>query len=652
VSPSLFHRWGRVRSVVASLLVATAFLQPAVVRAQATPAGPLPSALNGVLPGVPEDALYPRADKPFELHRGGQTVSVRPLKTAKTQRGEEVVADRLLVRFNQNVADADLADVQRKAAKLGAGAARPLARVGNSYLIDVSGAPSLEAAAKALIAADPRVRSAAPDRVVHTQETPNDPLFGQQWNMTKIQAPSAWNRTHGGQNIAILDTGISAHPDLESKIVARKDFSGSPVGSDDIDGHGTHVSGIAAAATNNALGVAGAGYNARLMAVKVLDDIGSGSLSAITSGIYWAADNGANVINMSLAGSDDCSTSWWEDLFDTGRNELRDSINYAFGKNIVLVAAAGNDANSNQLWPAACPNVVSVAATDQSDVRAFFSNFGTWVDVAAPGRSIFSTIVPGAADCQGAPIGSFGTCSGTSMATPHVAGLAALVQSSCGLTNAQSVIDRITSTADAIAGTGSDWLFGRINAARAVCFPAPSNLRLGTILATSVQLLWSDNTPGEASFQVGSRLSGTTSFTFATVPANTTSYSVGGLQTGASYDFVVRACDPLGCSALSNQVSVHAGYSKLTVSLSGSGKITSSPAGINCGNGGTDCSEYYAPGTVVTLNTVPYINLLKGIEYDFDHWEGSCIGSFPTCTLTMSGARSAKAVFVRVASSL
>ncbi len=611
MSTSLFHRWGGGRSVVASLLVATALLQPAIVSAQAAPASPLPSAHNGALPGVPEDALYPRADKPIEVHRSGQTISVRPLRTAKTQRGEEVVADRLLVRFNQDVADADLTDVQRKAATLGAGTARPLARVGNAYLVDVSGAPSLEAAAKALIAADPRVRSAAPDRVVHTQETPNDPLFGQQWNMTKIEAPSAWNRTHGGQNIAILDTGISAHPDLESKIVARKDFSGSPVGSDDINGHGTHVSGIAAAATNNALGVAGAGYNAKLMAVKVLDDTGSGPLSAITSGIYWAADNGANVINMSLAGPDDCSTSWWEDLFDTGRNELRDSINYAFGKNIVLVAAAGNDGNSNQHWPAACPNVVSVAATDQSDVRAFFSNFGT---------------------------------------TAHVAGLAALVQSSCGLTDAQSVVNRITGNADPIAGTGTEWQFGRVNALRAACFPAPTNLRLGTGGSTSVQLFWSDTTPGESRFEVGTRLSGTTVFSFTGVPANTTSFIVSGLTTGAKYDFVVRACDAFGCSNLSNQVTVNVGYQRLTASTSsGGGKITSQPAGINCGLGATDCSEFYAPNTVVKLTATPYMNPLKNIEYDFDHWEGSCTGQLSsTCTLTMSSAKSAKAVFVRV----
>src|SRR5205807_2081112 len=145
----------------------------------------------------------------------------------------------------------DLADVQSKAARGGAGAAHALARVGTAYLVDVSGAQSLETAARAYIASDPRVRSASPDYIMHSQEITNDPNLGLQTGMFNIQAPLAWNRTHGGGRIAVLDSGISQHPDLATKIVTSHDFVGSPVGTDDVFGHGTHVAGIAAAATNN-----------------------------------------------------------------------------------------------------------------------------------------------------------------------------------------------------------------------------------------------------------------------------------------------------------------------------------------------------------------------------------------------------------------
>jgi thermitase len=263
---------------------------------------------------------------------------------------------------------------------------------------------------------------------MHANETPNDPFIGSQGGLNTIQAPAAWNRTHGssGVLIAVLDSGINeAHPDLTGKVVARHDFTGSSAGTDDLVGHGTHVAGIAAASTNNAIGVAGVGYDSRLLNVKVLDDSGSGSISMLFDGIYWAADNGAHIINMSLGGEDDCSTSWWEDLFDVGRNELRDSIGYASDRNVVLVAAAGNNGANRQQWPGACPNVIAVANTTVNDVKAANSNFGTWVDLAAPGSSIFSTAVPGAPKCQSGLTGQFANCSGTSMASPHVASLAA-----------------------------------------------------------------------------------------------------------------------------------------------------------------------------------------------------------------------------------
>jgi thermitase len=521
-------------------------------------------------------------------------------------------------------------------------------------MIDVTGAASIEAAAQAYKNADPRVVGAGPDYMMHGDETPNDTDFGKQTDMAVIQAPSAWNRTHGSSSkvIAVLDTGLNdigpnANPEFAGKVVGHRDFTGSATGTDDFLGHGTHVAGIAAAATNNALGIAGAGYDTRLLVAKVLDDTGSGSMSQLTDAIYWAADQGISVINMSLASTEhqDCSTTWWEDLFDTGRNELRDAINYAFGKNIVLVAAAGNNGDTQQLWPGACPNVVSVANTDNSDHLNSSSTHGTWVDVAAPGTSVWSTAVPGGGACTSGMIGAFAFCTGTSMATPHVSGLAALVQASCGLTNPPQVISRITGTADPIAGTGVDFQFGRINALMAVCFPAPRNLRLGTLGPDSMQLLWIDTTPGESFFQVWSEVTGSGVWTSVNVPANSTSFTHTGLVPDVSYDHKVRACDASGCSPFSNTVTANAGYTRLTVSVTGSGTVTA--PGITCGQTSTDCTELYAPNRVVTLHPTPHINPQKNIWWDFDHWEGACAGAAYDCTLTMNASKSARAVFVQ-----
>ena len=243
-----------------------------------------------------------------------------------------------------------------------------------------------------------------PDYPVYADETPNDTNFSGQWGMSKIQAPQAWGVTHGSSSIkiAILDTGIDlTHPDLAAKIVATKNFSTSTTVSD-VYGHGTHCAGIAAAITNNSTGVAGAGYNSNLMDVKVLNDNGSGYTSAISQGIIWAADNGANVINLSLGATG-------------GSTTFQQAVDYAWNKGVVVVAAAGNNGSSNPSYPAYYSNTIAVAATDENDKLYSFSNYGDWVDVAAPG-SAYSTL----------PNSGYGNMSGTSMATPFVSGLAAL----------------------------------------------------------------------------------------------------------------------------------------------------------------------------------------------------------------------------------
>jgi Subtilase family len=266
-------------------LVTAAGAQPAAAGAQAlqqTAAQTLPTTLTAPDP-------YQREATTF-LTRGGQQIAVRPLRATLTASGARVVADRILVKFNEPVTINDLANSQAKAAGAGAGAATALVRIGaSSFMIDVTGSASIEAAAQAYKSADPRVVGAGPDYMMHSDETPNDADFGKQTDMAVIQAPLAWNRTHGSSSkvIAVLDSGLNdigpdANPEFAGKVLDHRDFTGSASGTDDFLGHGTHVAGIAAAATNNALGIAGSGYDSRLLVAKVLDDTGSGPMSQLT----------------------------------------------------------------------------------------------------------------------------------------------------------------------------------------------------------------------------------------------------------------------------------------------------------------------------------------------------------------------------------
>lgn len=307
---------------------------------------------------------------------------------------------------------------------------------------------------------DPRVLFAEPDYIVTVLELTNDPaiLNNLQWGMYKVKAAgsadSAWNYSKGdGVKVAILDTGIDQdHEDLAGKVADNKNCTDSPT-VDDLYGHGTHVAGIAAAATNNSLGVAGLGYNATLMNVKVLDDSGSGYYSWVANCIIWAADNGARVINMSLGGPSKSKT-------------LENAVNYAWNKGVVIAAAAGNSGNTSPTYPAYYTRVIAVAATDNNDNKASWSSYGRWVDVAAPGVSIYSTF-PNHRYTINKSL-NYDYASGTSMATPHVAGLAALVWATSYGTSNTNVRKQIENTADKISGTGKYWAYGRINALAAV----------------------------------------------------------------------------------------------------------------------------------------------------------------------------------------
>lgn len=353
------------------------------------------------------------------------------------------------------------------------------------------------------------VASVFPNYRLHLMSVPNDTAAGsgigssQQWNLYKLKAidtvGSAWDVTHGSANVvvAVVDTGIdSTHEDFAGKIDSLVDCSGgscttvSSMTDGHPAGHGTHVAGLIGAATNNSKGIASAGFNAKLMVIKVIDAQGNAETDNFINAITWAADHGAEVINTSFGVVAD-------GLTQSAVDEYNNVVNYAWGKGAVIVAAAGNCrgnttgrqvcairqengtitgyAQNSKLYPAASPNVISVAATTTGDTIASYSeqndasnaNIGNWISVAAPGGDglcsdstktcIFSTI----------PGNQYFWESGTSMASPQVAGVAALVfAANSGLDN-HDVKGIIESSANHSIAPGAT-KFGLVNALAAV----------------------------------------------------------------------------------------------------------------------------------------------------------------------------------------
>jgi subtilisin family serine protease len=358
------------------------------------------------------------------------------------------------------------------------------APMASTFRLTFSSATAVEKAVDRLEGVD-GVEFAEPNRYRETYAIPNDPNFAAQWGLTKINAPAAWDRTTGSPNItvAILDTGIDLdHPELAPLLVQGTDmvdlgpnptppagfrFEGDFQGRDNIPqdevGHGTHVAGTVACLSNNGVGVAGVTWSCRLMPVKVLTRIvnvnnandvrGTGSAADIAAGIRWAVDNGARVLNLSLGGTTDTQVE-------------RDAIAYAVAQGAVVVAAMGNafQQGNPTSFPAAYPDVVAVGAINTADARAPFSQTGPHIDVAAPGVGVLSTVWDN----------GFTNMSGTSMASPHVAGLAALILSCNGNLTAAQVADIIRQTARPLRDNPADpvpnnnYGFGCIDAEAAI----------------------------------------------------------------------------------------------------------------------------------------------------------------------------------------
>lgn len=291
------------------------------------------------------------------------------------------------------------------------------------------------------------------DMPVAVEATATDPKRPQQWALNNVSFESAWETANGaGTTIAVVDTGVRAtHEDLGSKTEAGADFvtPGGGTGCFDPHGHGTHVAGIASASTNNGKGVAGGSPGSHIMPVRVLDANGSGWTSDVTAGIIWAADNGADVVNLSLGGSGYSSS-------------MRAAVQNAVSDGVVVTAASGNANSSTPSYPGGFPEALTVASTTSSNTRSGFSNYGPHVDVAAPGSGILST--------GGAANNAYVTMSGTSMATPYAAAAAAVVKSACPSASANDVVAALTATASDLGAAGFDNYFGHglINPAGAV----------------------------------------------------------------------------------------------------------------------------------------------------------------------------------------
>jgi serine protease len=445
--------------------------------------------------------------------------------------------------------------------------------------------------ARDIMSSDPTVEYAEPDRLLQLQLTPNDTQYGQQWHYFEptggLNLPPAWDKANGsGVVVAVIDTGYRPHPDLIANLLPGYDFISDAAHSNDGDGrdsdardtgdfmkagecgrdpfgqpyppqdypsswHGTHVSGTVAATTNNSTGVAGVAFGARVVPVRVLGKCG-GYMSDISDGIVWSSGgsvsgipsnaNPAKVLNLSLGGQGTCSST------------MRNAIDGARARGAVVVVAAGNsNADASGFTPANCPGAIAVAAVNRSGAKSFFSNYGTVVSVAAPGgdlrngeaNGILSTLNAGTTSPG---TDNYGYYQGTSMAAPHVAGVAALMLARNPALRPDDLAARLRASARPFpascsgCGTGIVDARAAVDAADGTTPPPPP--------PSSQEVEPNDSRFAAQAITLGSEVSGTISSLFdtdyfrVTVPANGT--LTASLQPNAASDFDLYVYNALG----------------------------------------------------------------------------------------------------------
>jgi len=362
--------------------------------------------------------------------------------------GQTRVAERLLVKPKARLSDSEF---DQRLLSRGARQDRKLHR-SNVRVVKVPEAQLDSVLAN--LRSDPDIEFAEPDFVATAAFLPNDPQVqsGAAWHLARIHATEGWDYTIGapGVVVAVLDSGVIANnPDLVGRVLPGYDFVGGDADVTDDFGHGTAVTGALVASGNNGVGAAGVAFGCRVLPVKIMGPTGYAYYSAVAEGIRYAVDNGARVINISIAGDSPSAT-------------LQSAIDYAWSNNVVVVAAAGNNANSTPQYPAACAHVVSVGATDDTDLLASFSSYGSHIRLTAPGVGIWTT--------QRYPDNPFGAWRGTSFASPLVAGAAALLASAKPELSNTEIVSLLEQTADDSGPVGRDdvYGYGRVNVQRAL----------------------------------------------------------------------------------------------------------------------------------------------------------------------------------------
>ncbi len=384
----------------------------------------------------------------------------------------EYIPHEVLVRFLPSVPKEEIDKALNKVSKVGKRQLRSHkanAVFGELYRLYLPKNVTVAEALRVLLP-EPVVKYAEPNCTVHLLFTPNDPRYDELWGMQTINAPLAWNVSQGeGVLVAVVDTGCDLdHPDLAANLWKNEgeipdngadddgngfvdDAYGWDFGDDDNDpddkwGHGTHVAGTVAAVGNNSTLVVGLAFRAKVMAVKGFPSYGQGNEFDLAEAVHYAVDNGAKVINCSWRGRD--------------LDVMREAMQYAYDNGCIAIAAAGNDGGSGKVYPAFYDTTICVGATNADDERAWFSNYGNWLDVVAPGLSILSLDVGGGC----------GSRDGTSMSAPHVSALAALILAVHSDYSFEEVRNVMRSTAVDLGDPGFDiyYGYGRIDAAAAL----------------------------------------------------------------------------------------------------------------------------------------------------------------------------------------
>lgn len=322
---------------------------------------------------------------------------------------------------------------------------------------------------------DPSVEYAELNYIMQAQAAPDDPFYPEMWNLSKIQVEDAWDITKGSNDVivAVLDTGIDyTHQDLgeclgeNCRVIGGYDFAYNDSDPMDVDGHGTHVAGTIAATVDNGVGISGINWNIKMIAVKVLDDFGFGPLDDIVQGIQYATDNQAKVINMSLGARFRCGLS----------QILQDTISYSREKGVSIVVSAGNSESEASIFSlASCTGVIVIGATGPTDERSYYSNYGPYVDLSAPGGDMLKCSDEISCLIHSTyPENQYMFFEGTSMATPHAAGVAALLLAKDLTLTPDQIETILKSNGDPVITDDTKPVGKRLNAINSLVGPIPT----------------------------------------------------------------------------------------------------------------------------------------------------------------------------------